>query len=82
MADAAAPVFKRLAIIGHGLIGSSISRAVRRADGLVGHIAVADNNPATRAASAALELADSVHDDPLAAATGADCVVLCTPVGT
>ena len=82
MADAAAPVFKRLAIIGHGLIGSSISRAVRRADGLIDHIAVADNDPATRAASAALELADSVHDDPLAAATGADCVVLCTPVGT
>ena len=43
---------------------------------------MADNDPTTRAASAALVLADSVHDDSLAAATGADCVVLCTPVGT
>jgi cyclohexadieny/prephenate dehydrogenase len=77
-----APLFDRIAIIGHGLIGSSISRAIRRSGNVVGHIAVADMDTTNRERSLALEIADSVHADPLKAVAGADCVVLCTPVGT
>ena len=76
------PLFQRLAIIGHGLIGSSISRAVRQAGNLAAHVAVADSDAAYLDRSRALDIADSVHADPQAAVKDADCVVLCTPVGT
>ena len=76
------PLFQRLAIFGHGLIGSSISRAVRQAGNLAAHVAVADSDAAYLDRSRALDIADSVHADPQAAVKDADCVVLCTPVGT
>lgn len=76
------PIFERLTIIGHGLIGSSISRAIQHQDGLVGHVAVADFNDDVRKRTAELGIADSVHGDPADAVKGSDCVILCTPVGT
>ncbi len=78
MADAV--LFERIALIGVGLIGSSLARVIRR-DGLARHVVGCARSPATREAIIELGLASSVTDDPAAAADGADLVVLCTPVG-
>jgi cyclohexadieny/prephenate dehydrogenase len=74
------PLFDRIAVIGIGLIGSSIVRAARRA-GAARHIAVCDSSDAHLARSRELGLGDSHTDDPAAAAAGADLVMLCTPLG-
>ena len=75
------PVFERLALIGVGNIGSSIARAVRQAGNSAAHLAAFDQNPAVRARLLELDIVDSVHDTAGEAVTGADCVVLCAPVG-
>ena len=75
-----APLFERLALIGVGLIGSSIARGARRKN-LARVIAIADASPEARASAAALKLGDEVVADPAAAAAGADLVILCVPVG-
>jgi len=75
----AAPVYAKMAVIGGGLIGSSVIRAAR-AKGAVGEIAVADANPEHRARLEALGIADSVHADPAEAVRGADLIVLAVPV--
>ncbi|MFQ5954966.1 MAG: prephenate/arogenate dehydrogenase family protein [Kiloniellales bacterium] len=74
-------MFERLALIGIGLIGSSLARAVRR-HGLARHIAGCARTAATRKTATALGLVDSVHADPAKAVRGADLVVICTPIGT
>jgi cyclohexadieny/prephenate dehydrogenase len=74
------PFFARVAVIGIGLIGSSLVRVMRR-DGLAGHIAVCARRAETLAKALELGLADSATDDPLAAIEGADLVVLATPIG-
>jgi cyclohexadieny/prephenate dehydrogenase len=74
------PLFPRLALIGIGLIGSSISHAARRA-GAVSHIAIHSRSPATLKRAHELHLGDSYHADPAEAARGADAVILCIPVG-
>jgi cyclohexadieny/prephenate dehydrogenase len=76
-----APVYARMAVIGGGLIGSSLIRAAR-ARGAVGEIAVADASPETRARLEALGIADAVFADPAEAARGADLIVLAVPVMT
>ncbi|MBM3597554.1 MAG: prephenate/arogenate dehydrogenase family protein [Alphaproteobacteria bacterium] len=75
------PLFERIALIGIGLIGSSLARAIRR-DGLVRQVAVCAKSERTRARVVELGLADSVSADPASAVSGADLVVLCTPLGT
>ena len=72
--------FERIALIGIGLIGSSLARVVRR-DGLADHIAVCARTHATLDKARALGIADSTTIDPRAAVEGADLVVLCTPLG-
>lgn len=74
------PLFQRAAIIGLGLIGSSLCRRMKR-DGLVAHIAGSARSAATRDKAMELGFVDSVHEDPADAARGADLVVLCVPVG-
>ena len=74
------PVFRRLAIIGVGLIGSSIARAARH-HGIVGEIAAYDASAGVRDRVRALGLADHLADTPAGAVRGADAVVLSTPVG-
>ena len=74
------PFFERVAVIGIGLIGSSLARVMRR-HGLAGHIAVAARKPETLALARELGLADSITDDPLVAVENADLVVLATPIG-
>jgi cyclohexadieny/prephenate dehydrogenase len=71
---------ERIAIIGLGLIGSSIARAVaaRLPDTAVaGHDASAEVRDQARA----LGLCSSIADDPSAAVAGADLVILAVPVG-
>ena len=72
--------FRRLAIIGMGLIGSSLAR-MARAQGLADHIAAAARSQATIDAVQRLGLADSVTTDVAEACAGADLVMICTPLG-
>ncbi len=74
------PLFERMALIGIGLIGSSISHAARRA-GVVKSIAGHAKSESTRATTQRLRLVDSVHASPVEAVKGADLVILCVPVG-
>jgi len=69
-----------VALIGLGLIGSSIARGVREA---LPHVKLSgyDADPAVRARARELSLADSLPDDPAGAVAGADLVILCVPVG-
>ena len=73
-------MFKRMALIGVGLIGSSISHAARRA-GLVGEIVGCSSTAETRDKAEALGLVTKAYADPADAVRGADLVILCTPVG-
>jgi len=72
------PAFARMAVIGCGLIGSSLVRAAR-ARGVVGEIAVADASPKVLERVRALGLADRVTADPTDAVRDADLVVLAVP---
>jgi cyclohexadieny/prephenate dehydrogenase len=72
--------FDRVALIGLGLIGSSLSHAMRRrnlARDIVGHA----KSEETRAKALALGLVSKTFDTPEATVEGADLVVLCVPVG-
>jgi len=72
--------FARVSIIGLGLIGSSIARAVRQhmpTVRLTGH----DADPQVRATADRLHLCDDIADTAGAAVTDADLVLLCVPVG-
>jgi len=75
-----APLFNRLALIGVGLIGSSIARAAR-AQGVVREIVATARSAETRRRVAELGLADQVVETNAAAVEGADLVILCIPVG-
>jgi cyclohexadieny/prephenate dehydrogenase len=74
-------LFERIALIGIGLIGSSIARFVRR-DGLARHIFACARTEATLAKVRELAIADSTTLDPAEAAKDADLVIICSPVGT
>jgi cyclohexadieny/prephenate dehydrogenase len=75
-----APLYNRLALIGVGLIGSSIARAAR-AQGAVRSIVATARSPQTRKRVAELGIADQVVETNAAAVEGADLVILCIPVG-
>jgi len=79
-APLAAPLVARLAIIGFGLIGSSIARAARRSN-CAETIIACDAKPDVLARVRALGLADETTDQPEGAALGADLTILCVPVG-
>src|SRR4029079_13842809 len=74
------PVFNRVALIGLGLIVSSIQRAAR-AQGAAGSIVATARSAATRRRIAELGLADQVVETNAAAAEGADLVIVSIPVG-
>lgn len=75
------PLFGKIALIGAGLIGSSIAHASRRR-GLAGHIAAYIPREETRARAAKAGFADSLHAQLAPAVADADLVVLATPIGT
>ena len=72
-------IYPRMAVIGCGLIGSSVIRAARAA-GAVGQVAVADASAEHRKRIQELGYADLVTADPAEAVRDADLVVLATPV--
>lgn len=74
------PLFERLALIGIGLIGSSLARVCRR-KGLARKIIASDISATVRAKVKELALADEVAETAAAAAEGADLVILCVPAG-
>jgi cyclohexadieny/prephenate dehydrogenase len=74
------PLFKRVALIGLGLIGSSLARAMKK-HGLAGHVAGTARSAATRAKAFELGYLDSIHDGPADCVKGADLVIICAPLG-
>ena len=73
-----APTIERLAVIGCGLIGSSVIRAAR-AKGAAAKIAVYDASAEVRERVRALGIADAVFDAPDAAVKDADLVIFAPP---
>ncbi len=73
------PIFQRLALIGVGLIGSSIARIVRR-EGIAAEIVGADISAEARKDLAELELCDRVVASAGEAVADADLVMVCTPI--
>lgn len=71
--------FARVGIIGLGLIGSSMARALRKSGSAKAIVAI-DRDPAVRERVAALGLADAITGDAAAGVTGCDLVILCVPV--
>jgi cyclohexadieny/prephenate dehydrogenase len=74
-------LFGRVALIGIGLIGSSLAHAMRRKK-LAGEITGYARSEATRTKASELGLVDKVFATAREAVEGADLVILCSPVGT
>ncbi len=72
--------FEHVALIGLGLIGSSLAHAMHRG-GLAGKISGYARSPETRDRAMALGLVDTVHANAAEAVRGADLVIVCAPVG-
>jgi len=75
-----APVYDRVALIGLGLIASSMFWAMKRG-GLAGEVTGYARSSETRATAREIGLCDRVCDTASEAVEGADLVVLCVPVG-
>jgi cyclohexadieny/prephenate dehydrogenase len=74
-------MFERVALLGLGLIASSISHAARRKN-LVNHVAGFARSKETRETAKEIRIIDSMHDSAASAVEDADLVILCSPVGT
>ena len=75
-----APIYDRVALIGLGLIASSMFWAIRRA-GLAGEVTGYARSAETRETARRIGLCDRVCDSAAEAVEGADLVVLAVPVG-
>lgn len=73
-------VYGKVALIGLGLIASSIFWAAKRA-GLAGEISGYARSASTRTTAREIGLCDIVCDTAQDAAAGADLVILCVPIG-
>jgi cyclohexadieny/prephenate dehydrogenase len=76
----AAPLFKKVALIGFGLIGGSIARAAK-AQNLASEIVTSARSEKTRARVTELGIVDRVVATNAEAVKDADLVILCIPVG-
>ncbi len=74
-------MFGKVALLGLGLIGSSLSHAMRRKN-LAGHISGYARSAETRATALEIGIVNTVHETAAEAVQGADLIILCTPVGT
>ncbi|MGY9031664.1 MAG: prephenate/arogenate dehydrogenase family protein [Rhodobacterales bacterium] len=73
-------IYDRVALIGLGLIASSMSHAIKRA-GLAGEVVGYARSEATRQTARDIGLCDQIYNSAAEAVEGADLVVLCVPVG-
>ena len=73
-------LYERVALIGLGLIASSMGHAMRR-HGLAGHVAGHAKTDATRAAALEIGFCQTVHATAADAVRDADLVVLAVPIG-
>ncbi|MGB8313921.1 MAG: prephenate dehydrogenase/arogenate dehydrogenase family protein, partial [Aestuariivirga sp.] len=73
-------LFERVALIGIGLIGSSLAHVIRR-EKIASHIAGYAKSEETRNTAVQLGLVDSIHPTAASAVANADLVILCVPVG-
>ena len=74
-------LFQRVALIGIGLIGSSLAHAMRKKN-IAGEITGYARSEATRNTALKLALVDKIFATAAEAVEGADLVILCSPVGT
>jgi cyclohexadieny/prephenate dehydrogenase len=74
-------LYDRVALIGIGLIGSSLARRIKR-DGLARHIVASARTQKSLDTSMKLGFIDSATLDAREAVKDADLVVICSPVGT
>jgi cyclohexadieny/prephenate dehydrogenase len=74
------PLFERIAIVGFGLIGSSIARAARSRN-VARTIVAIDRDEAVLERVRALDLAQDATSDVAAGARGVDHIILCVPLG-
>ena len=80
-AEGGGPLFRRLCIIGLGLIGSSIARVAKERGDIAGTLVACDTGPGVAARVAELGIADVVETDAAKAVLDCDGVILCVPVG-
>lgn len=73
-------MFDKICIIGVGLIGSSIARAIRQHD-LCKKLTCSDMSEEVCVAAKHLSLADDIYQDASKAVENADLVIICVPVG-
>lgn len=73
------PLFDTVALVGVGLIGSSLARVMRR-EGLARRIVGCARTRRTRSVCRELRLVDATFASPRQAVKGADLVVICSPV--
>ncbi len=81
MISPAKPMFDKIALIGIGLIGSSLARVIRR-EGLAGHVSISTRSQTTLRRAEELGLGDSYTADPSMAVADADLVIVSVPVGS
>ncbi len=74
-------LFDTVALIGLGLIGSSLGRVIKR-DGLATSVAGSARTKATMEKALELGFVDRIDADPADAVRDADLVVLCAPLGS
>ena len=74
------PMFERVCLIGLGLIGSSLG-LVMHEKGLAGHITGHARSEETRKEAMRIGFVDSVYETASEAASDADLVIICAPVG-
>src|SRR5262245_60160006 len=75
------PLFEKIALVGIGLIGSSLARVIRR-ERLARNIAIATRSPETLARAEELGLGNSYSTEAATAVEDADLVVVSVPVGS
>ena len=74
-------MFDRIALIGIGLIGSSLARIIRR-EGLAGELVISTRSAQTLARAEQLQLGDRYVADAAEAVKDADLVIVSVPVGS
>jgi len=75
------PLFRRLALIGVGLIGSSLARVARERGDIAAEVVATARSAETRQRVIELDIVDRVEPTAALAVEGADCIIMCAPVG-